>query len=163
MNSGPTGSTIVAERIRSISAMADESMQQPASSAIGASWSGMRAPKRDRRVLSVESPAQGKMDDAPSVIGLRELVEPFDRPKVLLKSRRAELWVYLSQVVPRKLRLRRLAAGEQTPAHRPVGKRDDIFVAAISGVRPLHAQTDCRATAPFAPAQPCGRPRSAPD
>jgi hypothetical protein len=30
------------------------------------------APKRDGRVLPVENPAQGEMDDAPSIIDLRE-------------------------------------------------------------------------------------------
>src|SRR5882757_9519689 len=89
------------------------------------------APKRNRPVLPVENPAQGKMDDAPSVIGLREPVEPFDRSEVLLKSRCAELRVYLSQVVPAKLRLRRHPAGEEPPAQRPIGERDNVLVTRI--------------------------------
>src|ERR1700722_20605412 len=90
-----------------------------------------RAPKRNRPVLPVENPAQSKMDDAPSVVGLREPIEPFDRSKVLLKSRGAELGVYLSQVVPAKLRLRRHAAREETSAQRPVGEHGDVLVTAI--------------------------------
>src|SRR5277367_6314892 len=82
-----------------------------------------RAPERDRRVLSVENPTQSKMDDAPSVIGLGEPVEPFDRLKVLLKPRCAEFAVYVSQVIPGELRLCRHAAGEETPAQRTVGER----------------------------------------
>ena len=45
MNSGPTASTTVSDRIRSISAMADESICQLDRPAIGASWSGRRAPQ----------------------------------------------------------------------------------------------------------------------
>jgi hypothetical protein len=90
-----------------------------------------RAPKRNRPVLPFENPAQSKMDDAPSVIGLREPVEPFDRAKVLLKSRCAEPGVYLSQVVPAKLCLRRHAPREETPAQRPVGEHGDVLVTGI--------------------------------
>src|SRR5271166_4339879 len=89
------------------------------------------APKRDHRVLPVENPAQGKMDDAPSIVCLREPVEHLDRSQVLRKPGSSELGVGLSQVIPNKLRLRRHAAREQTPAQRAVGKRDDISVPAI--------------------------------
>ena len=117
MNSGPTASTIVSERIRLISAMADASICQAERAAIGASWSGLRAPQSAIVESSpVENPTQGEMDDTPSIICLREPVEPFDRPQVLLKPRRLELRVDLSQVVPCKLRLRRHAA-ERRPLH----------------------------------------------
>src|SRR5271163_662915 len=90
-----------------------------------------RAPERDRRVLPVENPTQSKMDDALSVIGLGEPIEPVDGPKILLKPRRAELWVDLSQVVAGKLRSRCHAAGEETPAQRPVSERGNALVATV--------------------------------
>ena len=117
MNSGPTASTIVSERIRSISAMADESICQPATPAIGASWSGRRAPQSAIiEFLPIENPAQSKMDDAPSIICLREPVEHLNRPQVLRKPGSLELGVGLSEVVPDKSRLARHAAREQTSA-----------------------------------------------
>ena len=97
--------------------MADESICQPARPEIGASWSGRRAPQSAIvEFLAVENPAQSKMDDAPSVIGLREPIEPLDRPQVLRKTRDLELGVYLSQVVPGKLRLR-VIRPESRPLH----------------------------------------------
>src|SRR5215472_16937977 len=44
MNSGPTGSLIVAARMRSISALARASRCQPLTSSTGSSWPGWRAP-----------------------------------------------------------------------------------------------------------------------
>ena len=44
MNSGPTGSLIVAARMRSISALAGASRRQPLTSSTGCSWPGWRAP-----------------------------------------------------------------------------------------------------------------------
>src|SRR5262249_6055321 len=44
MNSGPTGSLIVAARMRSISALAGASRCQPLTSPTGSSWPGWRAP-----------------------------------------------------------------------------------------------------------------------
>ena len=74
-----------------------------------------RTPKRKRRVLPVENPTQCKMDDPPSIVCLRETIEPFNCLQVLRKPRSLELRVVLSQVIPGKLRLPRHAAGEQTP------------------------------------------------
>jgi hypothetical protein len=74
------------------------------------------APKRDARILPVENPAQGEMDDAPSKIDLREAIEPFNCLQILRKSRRLELGVVLSKIIARKLRLGRHPAGEKTPA-----------------------------------------------
>ena len=81
MNSGPMASTIVSERIRSISTMAAELMCQPDRPASGCELvRSPRAPKSDHRSLSVEDPAQGKMDDAPSIFFLRKTVEPVQLP-----------------------------------------------------------------------------------
>ena len=117
MNSGPMASTIVSERIRSISTMADASICQPDRPASGFELvRSPRAPKGDHRSLSVENPAQRKMDDAPSIIFLRKAVELFNCPQVLRKPRRPELRVTLSQVVAGELRLHRHAARQQPPA-----------------------------------------------
>jgi hypothetical protein len=44
MNSGPTGSLMVAARMRSISAIAGASSHHPFTSSTGCSWAGWRAP-----------------------------------------------------------------------------------------------------------------------
>ena len=51
------------------------------------------APKRDHRVLPVENPAQGEMDDAPSIVCLREPIERLNRAQVLRKPGSLELGV----------------------------------------------------------------------
>ena len=88
-------------------------------------------PKRDGRVLAVENPTQGEMDDAPSVVGLREPVEPLNRPQILCKTGSLELGIVLSKIIARKLRLSRHTAGEETSTQGPVGEGDDVFVPTI--------------------------------
>src|SRR5580704_11533053 len=90
-----------------------------------------RAPKRNRPVLPVENPAQCEMNDALSVVGLREAVEPLDRSQILRKTGSLELGIVLSQIIARKLRLSCHAAGEETPTQGPVGEGDDVFVPTI--------------------------------
>jgi hypothetical protein len=46
MNSGPTGSVTLAARMRSISALAGASSNQPPTSSTGCSWAGWRAPHK---------------------------------------------------------------------------------------------------------------------
>ncbi len=67
------------------------------------------------------------MDDAPSIIFLREPIEPLNRPQILSKSRGLKLGVGLSQVVADKSCLARHAAREQAPAQGAVGKRGDFL------------------------------------
>src|SRR5580704_11095976 len=132
MNSGPTAFAIVSETIRSISAAADASICQPERPVIGASWSGRRAPQ-SATVLSCWSrnPAQCEMNDALSVVGLREAVEPLNRSQILRKTGSLELGIVLSQIIARKLRLSCHAAGAETPTQGPVGEGDDVFVPTI--------------------------------
>jgi hypothetical protein len=57
------------------------------------------APKRDGRVLAVENPTQREMDDAPSVVGLRQPIEPLNRPQILCKTGSLELGIVLSKII----------------------------------------------------------------
>src|SRR5262249_13046262 len=54
------------------------------------------APERDARVLAIENPTDGKMNDPLAIVFLSELIELSDCVEILLKSRNLELWIALA-------------------------------------------------------------------
>ena len=62
MNSGPTGSLIVAARMRSTSALAGASRCQPLTSSTGSSWPGVACAPQRRGDALIEHPANRQMD-----------------------------------------------------------------------------------------------------
>ena len=131
MNSGPTGSLIVAARMRSTSALAGASRCQPLTSSTGSSWPGVACAPQRRGDALIEHPANRQMDHSLVEALLGELIEPRHGSEILPEAWLLKFRIGAAKVVALEFAVQPHPSGQEAAAECAVAEGRDAVLSAI--------------------------------